>query len=166
MQEHKIRRKDRQISLDDCREILKNGEYGILATADGEGQPYAVPLSYIYLDGQIYFHCALDGHKIENLKTNPRISFVVVGFTEPVCDKGFSTYYESVVIFGSAREVTADDEKRRVLYALSEKYLPDHMDKADGEIDHAFSRTAVWSLEPKIITGKSKRHPSRTVAKG
>lgn len=157
MQERKMRRKDRQIGPEESREILFKGEYGVLATVDGEGQPYAVPLSYIYLDNSIYFHCALEGHKIDNLRANPRVSFVVAGPAEPVYDKGFATYFESVVVFGPAREVTAEDEKRKALYALAEKYLPVDMDKADDDINHSFTRTAVWRVEPEIITGKAKK---------
>ncbi len=157
MQARAIRRKDRQISHEECLELLRTGEYGVLATADAEGQPYAVPLSYVLMNGKIYFHCAHEGHKIDNLKQNPRVSLVVVGFTEPVYDKGFSTYFESVVVFGRVDEILDEAEKNDSLTALAKKYLPHDLDKLEENLNHYRLRTAVYALSPEIITGKAKK---------
>ncbi len=74
----KIRRKDRKISTDEAIDLLKKCEYGVLSTVDSDGQPYGIPLSYVYKDDCIYFHCARVGYKLENIKDNPRVSFCVV----------------------------------------------------------------------------------------
>ncbi len=49
----------------------------------------------------IYFHCAPEGHKLENLSGNNKVSFCVVGKTQVLPDK-FATNYESVIVFGTA----------------------------------------------------------------
>jgi nitroimidazol reductase NimA-like FMN-containing flavoprotein (pyridoxamine 5'-phosphate oxidase superfamily) len=116
-----------------------------------------VPLSYLYKDGAVYFHCASEGRKIDNLRGNNAATFTVVGATRPVYDKSFSTYYQSVIVSGTVREMTGDADKYRILYALAEKYLPGHMDKADDAIRKALARTAVYVLEPESVTGKAKR---------
>ena len=56
-----------RLALDEreCEEILKRGEYGVLAVQGDEGYPYAVPLNYVFVDGAIYFHSAKEGHKID-----------------------------------------------------------------------------------------------------
>ncbi len=124
MLEKPMRRKDRQRDASEARAILKNGEYGVLATADAGGQPYGVPLSYILKDDRIYFHSALEGHKIDNIKLNNKASFTVVGRTKPVYDKNFTTLYESVIVFGEVAEVTDDEVKYAVLHALCERKVP------------------------------------------
>ncbi len=39
-----MRRKDRKLDSADTLEILKNGEYGVLATVTEDGSPYDVPI--------------------------------------------------------------------------------------------------------------------------
>ncbi|UQZ89162.1 MFS transporter [Deltaproteobacteria bacterium Smac51] len=157
MQEKPMRRKDRQRSREEGLAILKNCEYGILSTVDADGQPYGTPLSYIVKDNKVYFHSAMNGHKIDNIKGNPKACFTVVGGTKPVYADNFSTYFESVVIFGNVSEVSDEKEKYDILYELAERYLPDYMDKADGDIKHSLSRTAVYGVEMEVVTVKAKR---------
>jgi nitroimidazol reductase NimA-like FMN-containing flavoprotein (pyridoxamine 5'-phosphate oxidase superfamily) len=107
--ERKMRRADRSIPDSEAKEILRVGEYGILSTASVDGQPYGVPVSYSYVGDVIYFHCAVEGHKLENLSGNNQVSFCVVGKTQVLPDK-FATNYESVIVFGKAFEVTEDEQ--------------------------------------------------------
>ena len=44
-----------------CEEILTRSTAGVLALADADGFPYTVPLSYLYQEGKIWFHCARAG---------------------------------------------------------------------------------------------------------
>ena len=152
-----VRRKDRLICADDCESLLARCEYGVMATVDSQNRPYGVPLSYIWLNGLVYFHSAPQGHKIDNIRANSAVSFTVIGHTQPVYAKNFTTYYESVVLFGTVFEVSDPDEKYAALYALAEKYLPDHLDKAEKDIRHSFARTAVYAILPEQSTGKAKR---------
>ena len=152
-----VRRKDHVISLEECKNILNSREYCILATVDTEGIPYATPLSYVFLNEKLYFHSASKGHKIDNLETNPRCSIAVVGDTQPVYEKDFTTYLESVVVFGTAEKVDDTTEKVQMLTALAQKYLPGHMDKAEKDITASLARTAVYSIAIEKITGKAKR---------
>jgi nitroimidazol reductase NimA-like FMN-containing flavoprotein (pyridoxamine 5'-phosphate oxidase superfamily) len=152
-----MRQKARQLSSDEALAILNNAEYGVLATADAEGQPYGVPLSFIVKNGHIYFHCALEGHKVDNLNLNPRASFTVVGRTKPVFDKNFTTYYESVIVFGNVEKVEDDELKYSILYELSARYLPEHMEGAEPMIRNSMPITAVYALSMDVITAKAKR---------
>ncbi len=155
MLERAMRRKDRQRTSSEGLAILKDGEYGVLATADAEGQPYGVPLSYIVKGGRIYFHCAPEGHKIDNIRANPRASFTVVGKTRPVYGKNFTTLFESVIVFGELGPVVDEKEKYGLLYELAEKYLPDYMDRAEASIKASLARTAVYGLTIEALTTKS-----------
>ncbi len=157
MLEKPMRRKDRQRTPAEGLAILKNGEYGVLATADAAGQPYGVPLSYIVRDGRLYFHCAHEGHKIDNIRANPRACFTVVGRTRPVYDKNFTTLFESVIVFGELFAVEDEKEKYDLLQALAEKYLPEYMDRAGESINKSLARTAVYGLSMEVVTAKAKR---------
>lgn len=155
--QHAIRRKDRALTEACARELLQKCEYGVMATVDAGGRPYAAPLSYIANDEAVYFHCAHEGHKIDNIVANPQVCFTVVGQTRPVYAKNFTTWYESVVVFGRVSPVTDPAEKTRILMLLAEKYLPEHMDKAPADIAKSLARTAVYRIAIEHITGKAKR---------
>lgn len=157
MEMRKLRRKDRILSEEETQTLLHKGTYGVLSTVSAEGEPYGVPLSYLWLDGSVYFHSALKGHKVDNIRAGSRASFTVVGDIQPVYDKTFSTYYESAIVFGAVEEVTDEKERYNVLYALAEKYLPEQMEHADSAI-HATSRaTLVCAIRPEGISGKAKK---------
>ena len=157
MQIHPMRRKKRELSEAETLAIMNNGEYCVLATVGADGQPYGVPLSYVYVDGKIFFHCTHKGHKLDNLLSNQRCSLTVIGKTQVIYDKDFTTYFESAIAFGSAHEITQEDEKRSALMALIMKYLPEHKDKADADIARSIKATAIYCIDVDHMTGKAKR---------
>lgn len=154
-----MRRKDRQISDEEAKELLKKGEYGFLATVDSENQPYVIPVSYVIMDNQILVHCAKQGKKLDNIQNEPKVCFSVVGETQPALEKknNFTTYFESVVVFGKAYLINDNEVKEKALYNLCEKYLPEHMDKAKDAVEMSFKATEVFAISMDHITGKAKR---------
>lgn len=150
-----IRRKDRKIEDHEAMELLANGEFGVLSTCGTDGQPYGVPLSYAYKNRHIYFHCALDGHKIENIENNPRVSFCVVGNTTVLPEK-FATKYESTVIFGNAAEVLGIERENALLWLL-EKYSPDYIEEGKKYIDKLDTVTKVIRITIDQMSGKARR---------
>ena len=84
------------------------------------------------------------------------MSFCVVGKTCPVPEK-FTTAYESIVIEGRARVVVSDDERRRALELLVEKYSPDYASVGAAYIEKSFHRTAVIAIDAERWSGKAKR---------
>jgi nitroimidazol reductase NimA-like FMN-containing flavoprotein (pyridoxamine 5'-phosphate oxidase superfamily) len=150
-----LRRKDRIITDIEARELLVRGEYGVLATVSADGTPYGVPLSYCVIDYGIYFHCALEGHKLENLAADNRVSFCVVGATEVLPEK-FSTRYESVIVSGRVKEVF-DAEKQRGLEGLVAKYSAGFRDAGERYIASDSQKTLVFRIEIDAISGKARR---------
>jgi nitroimidazol reductase NimA-like FMN-containing flavoprotein (pyridoxamine 5'-phosphate oxidase superfamily) len=98
-----MRRQDRLLSRPEAIAIMEKGDYGVLACSDCE-YSYAVPLSYVWDDGVIFFHSARQGHKLDNLRANPRVSFAVVETFEALPGK-FAANYRSAIAFGKAGEV-------------------------------------------------------------
>jgi nitroimidazol reductase NimA-like FMN-containing flavoprotein (pyridoxamine 5'-phosphate oxidase superfamily) len=150
-----MRRKDRALPDSEAKELLAKGEYGVLSTVSPDGQPYGVPLNYSYAGDVIYFHCALEGHKLANMQASKKVSFFVVGETEVLSDK-FSTKYESVIVFGEACEVVGD-EKQKGLIELVKKYSPDFMKKGLEYIEKAGDKTRVYKITVASLTGKARR---------
>jgi nitroimidazol reductase NimA-like FMN-containing flavoprotein (pyridoxamine 5'-phosphate oxidase superfamily) len=150
-----MRRQDRKISVEEAIEILKKGEYGFLATVSADSKPYIIPISYSYLDNYIYFHSALEGKKIDNIKNNNKISFSVVGDTKLLPDK-FATIYESVIVEGRVYEVTAN-EKQIALESLLYKYSPEHIDSGLKYTEKLFNKTLVFKIVIDEITGKARK---------
>ncbi len=152
-----MRRKDKALDKDAAAHLLTTGEYGVLSTVDVQGQPYGVPLNYVYQDGCLYFHCALEGQKLDNLLANRRVSFCVVGHTR-VLPEEFSTEFESVIAFGEAA-VVQGDERYRALVWLVEKYSPDFVEEGHKYIERHDSRTMVVKIQIRSMTGKAKQSP-------
>lgn len=152
---HELRNKKRGTTESEARELLERGEYGILSTCDADGQPYGIPLSYCVIDNAIYFHCAVEGHKLENLAANNKVSFCVVGKTEVLPDQ-FATRFESVVVSGRAAEVF-DKEKQLGLEGLLPKYSAGFVAEGLGYIDAAREQTRVFKISIDSISGKARR---------
>ncbi len=150
---HQMRRKDRQLTMEETKEILKKCEYGILSMVGENGYGYGVPLNYAYVNNAIYFHGAKEGFKLDSLKMNNNASFCVVSQAD-VISKTFTTKYESAIVFGKAEEVT-EEEKGMALLALIEKYSPEYLEEGKAYIGRAAGRTHVFKIVIEEMTGKS-----------
>ena len=97
-----MRRKKQQLSREETENILRRGSHGVLALLGNEGWPYALPISYVYNEGKLYFHCAAAGHKLAAIEREPRASFCVVDADEVISEL-FTTAYRSAIAFGRLR---------------------------------------------------------------
>jgi len=150
-----MRRQERKISTEEAIELLKKCQYGILSTVGEDGFPYGVPLNYVYLNDRIYFQCAPEGHKLDNIKFSDKVSFCVVGDVEAVPEK-LTTKYESAVVFGKAYEVSGE-EKHAALVGLIEKYSSSYMEKGMKCVQNAGDKLKVIGITVDRITGKANR---------
>ncbi|MGO8759536.1 MAG: pyridoxamine 5'-phosphate oxidase family protein [Terracidiphilus sp.] len=156
-----MRRNKRAVTEAEAREILARAEHGVLATAGEDGWPYAVPLNHVLIGDALYAHCALEGHKLNNIAYHDRVSYCAVA-SATVVPSMLSTLYESAIVFGRAALVTDADEKRRALKLLTERFcgtneetdrqFEEHMRKSGDGRD-----TAVIRIRIERITGKANR---------
>lgn len=164
-----MRRKKQALPKEECESILQRGTSGVLAAEGDDGYPYAVPLSYVYRDSRIFFHCAKTGHKLDAIARNPRVSFCVVDRDE-VIPQEYTTYFRSVIVFGRARVLEDQTEKRAALEELAARYSPAYPQGRRQEIDRLFRQVCVVELTAEHITGKeavelvrAKRPPEGSV---
>ena len=119
-----MRRKKQALAREDCAAILNRGTSGVLALAGDNNYPYAVPISYVYDGEKLYFHCAKSGHKLDAINRNARVSFCVIDQDQNVPEE-YTSYFRSVIVFGSMRILTDEREKRNAVEQLALKYAPD-----------------------------------------
>ncbi len=136
----------------DAQRVLEESEYGFLGTIGEDGIPYVVPVNYCYYKGNIVFHTALEGHKMENIRRNPQVCFTVCSSPELIPDQ-FTTRYESVVVFGRAQVVERVELKREFLGALVNRLAPG---KAFPCPDSELHATGVVRIIPEHMTGKRR----------
>ena len=105
-----MRRKDRLASEEKAREIIARAEYGTFMTADKAGIPYGVAVSHAVEGDKIYFHCAPEGRKLDNLRENPRVcmSFVSSVYRD---EEAHTHRFESAIAEGTAVIVEGQEEQ-------------------------------------------------------
>ena len=149
-----MRRKKQELPQQEVLDILHRGTSGVLALLGDNDYPYAVPISYVYDNGKIYFHSAKSGHKIDAVQRTAKASFCVID-KDVVVPEEYTTYFRSVIAFGQIRVIEDGREKRAAIEKLASKYAPE--DTAANR-DHAISREwkPLCMLEMTIdhITGK------------
>lgn len=151
---HTMRRKRQALTPDVCTDILTHASAGVLALADQSGQPYAVPLSYVYINGTLYFHSAKAGYKLDLIRENPRASFCVIA-DDHIVPERFTTYYRSVIACGTVRLVDDDNEARHAITLLGRKYAPNESQTAlEQEIDSAWPALTMLVMHVDTLTGK------------
>ena len=152
-----MRRKRQALTQAQCQAILEQGSCGVLALSGDDGYPYAVPLSYLYHQGKLYFHCAKSGHKLDALRREPKASFCVVA-QDQVAPLEYTTLYRSVIVFGRLRELEDDGEKRAAIEALALKYAPqDTPAHREEAIRRDWGPLCVLELTPEHISGKQSK---------
>lgn len=149
-----MRRSRQALSWQETEETLRRGTSGVLALAGAEGYPYAVPLSYVYTQGILYFHCAKVGHKLESIRRCEKASFCVVDRDE-IKPEAYTTYYRSAIAFGRVRILESEEEKRRAIEQLSPKYHPmDTPAHRKAVIDREYAPLCMLAFTVEHMTGK------------
>jgi len=150
-----LRRKDRSVSKDEAIRIMKESSVGFLGTVGKDGYPYVTPLNFVLVEDKIYFHCAREGHKIDNLKFNPKVCFTAVK-NSGVLPKELSTAYESAVAFGRAHVVSSQEETKYALIELTKKYAPDNMEEGLSCIEKDIDKVLTVRIDIEAISGKKR----------
>lgn len=147
-----MRRFKQQLSEEECERILRVQKRGVLALSGDDGYPYAVPMDYVYDSGCLYFHSALQGHKIDAIRACDKASFNVL--SEPrAADDGWSYFFDSVTLFGRVRIITDEAQRTDKLRLLGNKYFPTE-EMTESDIQKNAARCAVLELKIEHMTGK------------
>ena len=107
----------------------------------GRGSAYGVPLSLACTSDDVwYFHCAPEGDKLDAIAVHPEVCLSAVTKCQPTVgpkDGTFTLQYRSAIAFGKAERVTDTEEKIEALRAISQRFLPKHMDAFDEAVQRS-----------------------------
>jgi uncharacterized protein len=149
-----MRRNKQQLSDDEIDAILNKHSSGVLAVHGENGYPYTIPISYTFEQDHLYFHSAIEGHKIDAIRNNDKVSFCVID-QDDVIQKTFTTRYRSVIVFGRANIITDSILRQKALESLVKKYSPDFVNEGQQEIDQAWNQVSIIALMIEHKTGKA-----------
>jgi hypothetical protein len=159
-----MRRNHSEISdPNEIQRILSLTNIGRLATSGQDGYPYVTPVNFVSLNGNIYFHCAPKGEKLDNLTRDPRVCFEVdvplsyldIGLdpNRPICN--LHQFYHCVIIRGSASVVKDDTLKVDALNALIAKHENTNAFKKVTADMSACKACEVIEIRPDSVSAKS-----------
>ncbi len=149
-----MRRKAQILSQEDCITLLNHGTSGVLAVLGDEGYPYAVPLSYVYYDGKLYFHSAKSGHKLDSILRNNKSSFCVIDRDE-IVPAEYTSYFRSVIVFGTVQIIESEQEQRAAIEKLALKYAPeDTAEHRRAAIDRDWAPLCMLEMTVDHMSGK------------
>ena len=148
-----MRRKRQQLSETESIRILEKATSGTLALLGDGGYPYAVPISYVYTNGRLYFHSALAGHKVDAIRACNKASFCVIE-QDSVQPKKYTTFFRSVIAFGKVHIIDDDTEKLEMARLLGRRYNPNDEESLQKEIEHGLSRMLMIRFDIEHLTGK------------
>ncbi len=149
-----LSRKSKQISIEECIELLLNEKRGVLSVNGDNGYPYSMPMNHFYnvQDGCIYFHCGKKGHRLDSLKKSEKVCFCV--FEKGIRNESEWAYnVRSVVVFGKIDIIEDTNIINKISYKLSRKFTDDE-EYIKNEIDKFGKATLLLKLSPENICGK------------
>lgn len=148
-----MRRKRQQLSDEESIGILQKSTSGTLALLGDNGYPYAVPISYVYSDGKLYFHSALTGHKVDAIRGCDKASFCVID-QDNVQPEKYTTFFRSVIAFGKIHVVEDETEKLKIARLLGNRYNPNQEESLQKEIETGLSRMLAIRFDIEHLTAK------------
>ena len=148
-----MRRKRQQLSEEESIEILRKATAGTLALLGDGGYPYAVPISYVYANGKLYFHSALSGHKVDAIRNFDKASFCVIE-KDDVQPERYTTFFRSVIAFGRIHIIEEEQEKLETARLLGDRYNPNQEEALQKELEHGFTRMLMIRFDIEHLTGK------------
>jgi len=143
--------------------ILSLTNIGRLATTGQDGYPYITPVNFVSHSGNIYFHCAPAGEKLDNIARDPRVCFeadVPLSYlnidaypNRPICR--LHQFYHCVIIRGTASIVKDSTKKVAVLNKLIVKHEnTEDFEKVTDDMT-GFKNCEVLEIIPVSLTAKS-----------
>lgn len=148
-------RKNKELSREECLELLRSEKRGVLSVLGDGGYPYGTPMNHYYNDedGKLYFHCGRLGHRLDSLRVNEKVSFCCTDAGTQI-PGNWALQVKSVIVFGRVEII--DDRERiyDIATRLSHKFTDDEDYIAD-EIRRAGPGTLLLALTIDHICGKS-----------
>jgi len=159
----RVRRRDREKDDGWIRALLTAAPHGFLALVGPDGSAHLNSNIFVFDEGRhcIYLHTHRTGRTRESVEREERVTFGValMGRMLPAPEAlSFSVEYAGATVFGRGRVVDTEDEARRGLQLLLDKYAPHLRPGRDYRpiTDEELRRTAVFRIDIDAWSGKQK----------
>ncbi len=131
-----------------ARKVLKEQRIGHLGCVLESGEPYVVPVNYLFKDDGIYVH-SLPGQKLDALRANGKICLQ----TEKI-EK--SCQWHSAIAFGEFQEIKRMNKKIEILKEFSARF--EHLTPVEAMIEEQWNLGGliVFRLNIKRISGMAE----------
>ena len=126
----------RELTQEENERLLRKHAHGRLGLCVA-GEPYVVPVAYGYSEGQIYFHTAKSGKKIDFISKNNRICFEVDEWEKA---------WASVICYGRIALRDDFEAKKRGFQLLTGQSLPEDRIKS--------TRVYIGIIDIEEMTGR------------
>ena len=138
----------KNLNENESREFLNNQKFGHLRCVLESGEPYVVPVNYLFKDGDIYVHC-LPGQKLDALRANSKVCLQV----EKIGD---SCQWQSAIAFGEFQEIKRTNEKIEILKEFSARF--EHLTPVEAMMEEKWNvgGLIVFRINIKQITGMAE----------
>ena len=151
-----MRRKRQELAQEESITILQKATSGTLALLGDNGYPYAVPISYVYHEGKLYFHSAVEGHKVDAIRQCDKASFCVIEQDEVHPEK-YTTFFRSVIAFGKIHIIEDETEKLQMARMLGNRHNPDQDEALQKELENGLARMLMIRFDIEHLTGKEAK---------
>ena len=142
------------------RAFLHRGQIAHIATR-WDDQPFITPTNYLYDEAshRLIFHSNISGRIRANIEHHPEVCAEVSEMGKLLPSNialEFSIQYRSVIVFGKARIIEDQNEKREVLHKLIAKYFGEMQINKDYRpaTDKELRRTSVYEIKIESWSGK------------
>ena len=93
-----MRRSDRARDRSFAFDVIDRCGHGVAALSTGGEGPYCIPLSLVRVGDDLFFHCALEGRKLDLLRRDPRVCVTFVAADQPAYlpeSNMYTTFFQS-----------------------------------------------------------------------
>jgi nitroimidazol reductase NimA-like FMN-containing flavoprotein (pyridoxamine 5'-phosphate oxidase superfamily) len=127
-----------------------------------DGQPFVLPTAFVRDGERVFVHGAAASRMMRTLGDGVPACFGVTLLDGLVLGKSafhHSMNYRSVVVLGTAREVTDHDEKLRAMALLVDKVSPGRSTRVRAPDENEIRATTVLTLALEEVSAKSRVGP-------
>lgn len=150
-----MRRKNQQVSEDECKRILREEKRAAFSVIGDGGYPYTVPVNFYYDEEEhrIFIHGAKSGHKMDALQQCNKVCFTTWNQGYKV-EGHWEWNATSVVVMGRATCIDDPFYGRDKLRKMAVKYYPT-IEEVDREMQGPpINVVQMIAIDIEHMTGK------------
>lgn len=136
------------LNENEARKFLHDQKFGHLGCVLESGEPYVIPVNYLFKDDGIYVH-VLPGQKLDALRANGKICLQVEKIEA-------SCLWQSAIAFGEFQEIKRMNKIIEILKEFSMRF--EHLTPVEAMIEEQWNLggLVVFRINIKLITGMAE----------